>query len=138
MPDDAHQIAAYGRLMNTVRTIWITESLLSLAALASVYSVTADQAGDFVVAELVLFAVAFLATLFSGAPGKVLAVGVGLGLALATLLAIAASSSGCGESDIICFGPGELFVIGLIAAGALYPGWALGTGLGKLARLVRV
>jgi hypothetical protein len=28
-----------------------------------------------------------------------------------------------------------MFAIGLIFAGALYPGWALGTGLGTLARM---
>jgi hypothetical protein len=124
--------------MTRTRSIWIAESLLSLAALAAVYSQLATwRAGAFVVTELALFAVAFLAALLSGAPGKVLIAGVGLGLAFATLLAIVASSPGCSEGDIICFDAGGLFAIGVIAAGALYPGWALGTGLGTLARLAR-
>jgi hypothetical protein len=125
--------------MTSTRSLWIAESLLSLAALAAVYSQLATwRAVTFVVAELGLFVIAFVATLLSDAPGKVLVAGVGLGLACATLLAIVAPSSGCSESDIICFDdPGLLFVIGLIGAGALYPGWALGTGLGALARLAR-
>ena len=119
--------------MRTAHAKWIAESLCSVAALAWIFSLADEEAHSFFYAELALLAIAFLAALLSGRPGRVLLIGVGLGFAVATVLAMAAS--GCSEDDIICFGPGLTFVLGLILAGALYPGWALGTGLGALARL---
>jgi integral membrane sensor domain MASE1 len=119
--------------MHTARTIWIVETLVSLVLMAVIGSqFSGDDAGSFIVAELVVFMVSFFLALRLG-PGKVLALGVGLGFALATLLA--ATAGGCSDSDILCFDPGAMFIIGLIVAGALYPGWALGTGLGTLARM---
>ena len=60
-----------------------------------------------------------------GGAGKVLALGARLGIAFATLL-------GIGGSDFVS--PGDVFASGMIIAGALYPGWALGVGLGALVR----
>jgi integral membrane sensor domain MASE1 len=122
--------------MYTARTIWIVETLVSLGLMASIASqLSGNEAGSFIVAELVLFVIAFFVALRLG-PGKVLAIGIGLGFALATL--IAGASGGCIDSDIICIGPGGMFALGLILAGALYPGWALGTGLGTLARMTSI
>jgi hypothetical protein len=120
--------------MRTTHSFWIGEVLASLAALALVYNGVPDEAHTYFVAELALLSVAFLATLLFRRPGKVLLVGIALGFALASLMALGGSAS-CGEDDFICLSPGELFAIGIIVAGALYPGWALGTGLGALARL---
>jgi hypothetical protein len=120
--------------MRTARTIWILEALVSLALIASICaSLSADEAGGFFLAELVAFGASFLLTRLMG-PGKVLLLGIGLCLGFATLLA-AGSSDSCSDSDILCFGPGAMFAFGLILSGALYPGWAFGTGLGALARL---
>ena len=126
---------AYGHGMRTARKIWISEALVSSALLALVYSrLSGAEARGFFLAELALFGVSFLLALLLGGPSKVFVLGIGLGFALATLLAIGASNS-CSDSDIVCHGPGAMFTIGLVVAGALYPGWALGTGLGTLARL---
>jgi hypothetical protein len=112
--------------MARARTLWIVEALASALALVLVYRCPASgETGALLGVELALFATAFLLTAYRGGAGKVLALGVGLGLAFATLLAM-------GASDF--FSPGELFVIGMIVAGALYPGWALGVGVGALAR----
>jgi hypothetical protein len=121
--------------MRTAHSVWVVEVLASLGALAWVYSGVPDEAHTYYVsAELVLLSIAFLATVLLGGPGKVLLVAIALGFAAATLMAIGGSSN-CSQDDFICFGPGELFAVGVILAGALYPGWALGTGLGALARL---
>jgi hypothetical protein len=121
--------------MRTTRTIWISEALVSISLFALIFSqLSTDEAGAFLMTELPLFTVAFLVAMLAGRPGKILALGVGLGFAFAAVLAIGASDS-CSDSDILCFGPGAMFAIGLIFAGALYPGWALGTGLGTLARM---
>jgi len=112
--------------MAATRTLWIAEALVSALAVALVYDAAATgETGAFLAIELPLFAVAFLLTAFVGGAGKVLAVGAGLGFAFATLLAFGASGF---------FSPVDLFVIGLIIAGALYPGWALGVGVGALTR----
>jgi integral membrane sensor domain MASE1 len=122
--------------MHSARSIWIVETLISLALMAVIFSqLSSDEAGSFIAAELVVFMVSFFLALRVG-PGKVLVLGVGLAFALATLLA--ATAGGCSDSDILCFDPGAMFVIGLIVAGALYPGWALGTGLGTLARMASI
>jgi hypothetical protein len=119
--------------MYTARTIWIVETLVSLGLMALIGSrLSGDVASSFIEAELVIFLVSFCLALPLG-PGKVLTLGVGLAFALATLLAATAGS--CSESDFICFGPDAMFALGLIVAGALYPGWAFGAGLGALARL---
>jgi hypothetical protein len=119
--------------MYTARTIWIVETLVSLGLMALIGSrLSGDEASSFIEAELVIFLVSFCLALPLG-PGKVLTLGVGLAFALATLLAATAGS--CSESDFICFGPDAMFALGLIVAGALYPGWAFGAGLGALARL---
>ena len=90
-----------------------------------VYTGVAGGTGAFLAIELALFGVAFFLTAVLGGARKILAVGVGLGLAFATLLAAVASGY---------FSPGEVFTIGVIVGGALYPGWALGVGVGVLAR----
>ena len=96
-------------------------------ALALVYrALASDGAGALAAIELALFATAFLLTAYLGGAGKVLALGAGLGFGFATLLSVGGASG--------FFSPGELFVIGLIVAGALYPGWALGVGVGALVR----
>ena len=119
--------------MRIARTFWIVEALGSALVLVLVYSGPASgSTSAFGGIELALFAVAFLLVACLGGPGKVLALGAGLGVVLATLAA--AGSPGCGESDFICFTPGEVFALGLIVAGALYPGWALGAGIGALVR----
>jgi hypothetical protein len=89
------------------------------------------EARAFLVAELALFGVSLLLTLFVGRPGKLLGVGVALGLALAMLLAIVVSNY-CIDGD--CGDGGAGFLLGLLLAGALYPGWALGVGVGTLVR----
>ena len=118
--------------MYTARTFWIGETLVSLGLMALIGGRLSGDEPEFFVTELVIFMVSFCLALLLG-PGKVLAIGVGLAFALATLLAAAAGS--CSESDIICFDPEAMFVLGLLFAGALYPGWAFGTGIGALARL---
>jgi hypothetical protein len=113
--------------MARTRTLWIFEALASAVALALVYrALASDGTGALVGIELALFATAFLLTAGLGGAGKVLALGAGLGFGFATLLSVGGASG--------FFSPGELFVIGLIVAGALYPGWALGVGVGALAR----
>jgi hypothetical protein len=92
------------------------------------------EAQAFFFAELAAFAVSFLSARFLGGPGKILLIGIGLAVGFATLLAIAVSGS-CSEGNIICFDPGEMFILGLLVGGVLYPGWALGAGLGALARM---
>jgi hypothetical protein len=121
--------------MQTVRTTWLIVALASLGAIGLIFDKlgSTDVAGTFILAELGLFAVAFMGTLVSGRSGLVMTVGIGLGFLFATLAAVSTSGS-CSESDFICFSPGEVFVFGLIAAGALYPGWVLGVGIGSLVR----
>lgn len=119
--------------MYTARTVWIAETVVSFGLMALIGSrLSGDETGSFIAAEVVIFMVSFFLALLLG-PGKVLAVGVGLAFALATLMAATAGS--CSESDFICFGPDVMFALGLIVSGALYPGWAFGTGVGTLARL---
>ena len=123
--------------MYTARTIWIAETAVSFGLIALIANrLSAEEAQGFLVAELAAFAVSFLLAMLWGRPGKVLALGAGLGFAAATVLAIGGSSS-CSEGDIICFSAGDLFALGLLIVGALYPGWAFGTGLGTLARRAR-
>jgi hypothetical protein len=113
--------------MARTRTLWIFEALAAAVALALVHRALASAGtGALVAIELALFATAFLLTACLGGAGKVLALGAGLGFGFATLLSVAGVSG--------FFSPGELFVIGLIVAGALYLGWALGVGVGALAR----
>ena len=58
--------------MYTARRIWIVETLISLGLMALIGSrLSADEAGFFIVAELVVFMVSFFLTLLLG-PGKVL------------------------------------------------------------------
>jgi len=112
--------------MARTRALWIVEALASAVALALVYRGPASgETGTLVGVEVTLFGVAFLLTAHLGCAGKVLALGAGLGLAFATLLAMGASGF---------LSPGDLFIIGAIVAAALYPGWALGVGVGALAR----
>jgi hypothetical protein len=113
--------------MARTRTLWILEALASAVALALVYrALASDGTGALVGIELALFATALLLTAGLGGAGKVLALGAGLAFGFATLLSVGGASG--------FFSPGDLFVIGLIVAGALYPGWALGVGVGALAR----
>ena len=123
--------------MRTTRIIWASEALVSLSLLALIYSrLSGGEAHTFLKAEVVLVLFTFLLALFVGGPGKILAAGAGLGVGLASAFAIAVSASGsCSEADLICFSPGDMFAIGMVLACALYPGWALGTGLGTLARM---
>src|ERR1043166_2034184 len=124
--------------MHTARSTWIVETLVSFALMAVIYSqLSGDEAGSFIVAELVVFMVSFLLALLLGGPGRVLTLGFVIAFVFATLMAIAASGN-CSEGDIICFDPGAMFMIGLIVAGTLYPGWALGAGLGTLARMTSI
>ena len=125
--------APYGHGMTALRRFWIGEALVSFAALVLVASQLSDQMGEFLLIELVLFAVAFSVAAAVG-PGKVLALGVGLAFGVATLLSVFASESCTGE-EFICFGPGAMFALGLILSGGLFPAWAFGAGLGALARL---
>jgi hypothetical protein len=121
--------------MHTARSIWIAETLVSFALMTLIFSwLSGGEAEAFFYAELATFAVSFLSARFWAGPGKVLLAGAGLAFAFATLLAIATSGS-CNEGDIICFNPGEMFILGLLVGGAVYPGWAFGTGVGALARL---
>lgn len=121
--------------MSAARSIWIVEAFVSFALMALIFSrLSGGEARAFFFAELAVFAVSFLSARLLGGPGKVLLAGIGLACGFATLLAIATSGS-CNASDIVCFGPGAMFIFGLLVGGALYPGWALGTGLGALARM---
>jgi hypothetical protein len=120
--------------MQIARSIWFAVALASLGAIYLVFeNIGLDEGGQFILAEFALFAIAFMATLFSGRPGSVLLTGVGLGLLFATVLAVGSSGS-CGEDAMVCFSPGEVFGFVLIAAGALYPGWACGVGVGSIIR----
>jgi hypothetical protein len=120
--------------MQNARSIWFAVALASLGAIYVAYdSIPLGDGGTFILVEFGLFAIAFMATLLSGRPGWVLMTGAGLGLLFACLVAIVASGS-CSEGDIICFSPDEVFVLVLILAAALYPGWALGVGLGNVIR----
>src|SRR5919201_1440609 len=120
--------------MKSARTFWLYEALVSLSLLVLVYDrASSYDAGRFIGAEFALFAVAFMATLLSGRAGRVLTAGVALGFAFATVLSLGTSGA-CGESDFICFSPGDVFAIGLIVSAALYPGWALGAGVGMITR----
>jgi hypothetical protein len=120
--------------MKIARTFWLFEALISLSLLVLVYDqVASDEAGRFIGAEFALFAVAFMATLLFGRAGWVLTAGVALGFTFATVLLLGTSGA-CDESDFICFSPGDVFAIGLIISGALYPGWAFGAGVGMLTR----
>jgi len=122
--------------MKIARTKWWMVALASIGAIVLIFDkVPFDEAGKFILAEFGLFAVTFMATLLSGRGGTVLATGVGLGFLFATVAALGTSASGsCNDGDIICFSPGDVFVICLIIACVLYPGWALGVGVGNLIR----
>jgi hypothetical protein len=120
--------------MQIARTLWFTVGLASLAGIYLVFDyLPAEQGGKFILAEFGFFAIAFMATLLSGRPGRVHVTGLALGFLFATLISLGTSSS-CSEGDLICLSPGEVFVVGLLIAGALYPGWALGVGVGNLVR----
>ena len=120
--------------MQIVRSTWFAVALASLGAIYVAYdSVPLGDGGTFIVVEFGLFAIAFMATLLSGRPGRVLITGAGLGFLFACVVAIVASGS-CSEGNIICFSPGEVFLFVLILAAALFPGWALGVGLGNVIR----
>jgi hypothetical protein len=120
--------------MQIVRSIWFAVALASLGAIYVAYdNFPLYDGGTFIFAEFGLFAIAFMATLLSGRPGSVLVTGAGLGFLFAAVAAMVASGS-CNEGNIICFSPGEVFVLVMIFVAALYPGWALGAGLGNLVR----
>ena len=113
--------------MERTRALWIGEALVSALAVTLVYRAASGETGALIRIELALFALAFLLTTCLGGAGRVLALGAGLGVAFATLAAISASGF---------LSPPDMFAIGLIIAGALYPAWALGVGLGALVRSV--
>jgi hypothetical protein len=120
--------------MYTARSIWIAETLVSFVLVVLIGSqLSGEEVGSFIVAEFGVFMVSFVLALFFR-PVKVLALGVGIAITFATLLSLGGSAS-CSEGGIICFSAGDLFALGLIVAGALYPGWAFGTGVGTLTRL---
>src|SRR5919204_4113236 len=114
--------------MQIARSVWFTEALISFFLVVLVYDQAAyDDPRRFIGAEFGLFAIAFIATVLYGRPGWVLTVGVALAFTFALVISVGASST-CGDSDFICLSPGEVFALGLIVSGALYPGWALGAG----------
>jgi hypothetical protein len=120
--------------MQIARSIWFAVALASLGAIYVAYdSVPLGDGGTFILVEFGLFAIAFMATLLSGRPGRVLVTGAGLGFLFACVAAIVASGT-CSEGYAICFSPGEVFGLVLVLAAALYPGWALGAGVGNLVR----
>jgi hypothetical protein len=121
--------------MSVNRSFWTVETVLSLALLAGTFAAVSAFTGwrtPFAVAEIGLMAISFLLVRFVGGPGRVLGVGVALDFGFAVVLAIAASSF-CIDTD--CVDTGAAWAFGFVGAGALYPGWALGTGLGALLRL---
>jgi hypothetical protein len=121
--------------MSVNRSFWTVETVLSLALLVGSFAAVSAYTGwgtPFAVAELALIAISFLLARLVGGPGKVLGVGVALDFGLAVALAIAASSF-CIDTD--CGDAGEAWGYSFVGAAALYPGWALGTGLGALLRL---
>jgi hypothetical protein len=122
------QPSSFDGMKSDTFIFWVGESLLSLLAVAVI-----SWTNSLIFAELLSLLLAFLLVVIFGGPGKVLALGVGLGLALAIVGALVAGSEAPGMVDIFP-SPGEAFASGLLGSGAVYPGWALGTGLGALAR----
>jgi hypothetical protein len=116
----------------TIRWIWFFEVLGSALALVWIAAALDEAGGGFIWLEIGLFTVAFVLSTFVGGPGKILLLGIGIGFTLATVMAI--GTSGSCDDDFLCFSPGDVFALGLIFSGALYPGWALGAGVGALAR----
>jgi hypothetical protein len=115
---------------------WIAEVTVSAIAFVAglVLATRNDFTGIFLLAEAVLFAMAFLLAALLGGPGKVLALGVALGFGFAIFSAALFGEDYC-EGSIICFSAGDIFLLVLLAALVLYPGWALGAGVGALRRL---
>lgn len=121
--------------MYSARSIfWTVQTLVSVVLLVVIAGRLSDrEAHLFLLAEFAAFAVAFFLALLLGGPGKILALGIGLAVVLPTVLAGTISCNTPGGD--ICIGPGAVFLIAFIVVGALYPGWAIGTALGTLARL---
>ena len=121
---------------------WITEVTVSAIAFVAILVLAklAEPGSGlgltrvYLLAEAVLFALAFLPVALLGGPGRVLALGVALGVGGAVASAILLGED-CSD-DFLCLSPtpGEAFVLGLLAALVLYPGWALGAGVGALRR----
>jgi hypothetical protein len=128
--------------MRNTRSIWIVESALSAAAVALTLAIAnrgEASAGEnymniVLLCESVLFTLAFALARRFGGPGKVLIVGVALGFLLAMVSAVALGED-CSDDAFLCFTPGDAFALGLLVALVFYPGWALGAGVGMLARL---
>jgi hypothetical protein len=121
----------------SVRSFWTVETVLSLALLAGSFAAVSAFTGwrtPFAVAEIALMAISFLLARFVGGPGKVLGVGIALDFGFTFAVAIALSSF-CIDTD--CGDAGAAWAAGFVGAAALYPGWALGTGLGAVLRLAR-
>jgi hypothetical protein len=128
--------------MRNTRSIWIVESALSGVGVASILvlanrvETSPDESyiNVALLCEAVLFTLAFVLARVLGGPGKVLIVGVALAFLFAIVIAILLGED-CTDDSFLCVTPGDAFALGLLVALAFYPGWALGAGVGALARL---